>query len=1083
MDSFSAVGGTEAPEELSQMLSQEREGAPPSETGIDEDDSHPSTSGSSGSGGQTQNRSPPITAETWEPEVGSAMGQAEGSTLRGMLRGRTDCFAFGLKDLGSLKGQELRIDLDDDRPVFRRPYRHSQAERDMIRDRCGELREAAIIERGFGEYAAATVMPSKKDIYGRWTEKRMCGDYRPHNRKSKSDRYPMPTPEELFDSLGQASVFSTLDLRSGYHQLPIREEDRPKTAFWGVDEHGRDCLYQWKYLPFGLKNAPAEFQRVMDRILSGLDFARCYIDDIIVYSSSPEEHIRHIEQVLERLREHGLKLHPGKCRFGERHIEYLGHMVHPGGLGVQQAKVEAIEMVPRPEDVSRLRAFLGLAGYYRRFVQGYSTIAKPLTLLTRLDQPYEWGEAQEGAFRKLKERLVSAPILGRPRGDRPFTLHTDWSAVGLGAVLTQQDDEGREYVVAYASRSNNSAESRYSSYEGECLAAVWAVAHFRCYLYGREFTLVTDHQPLRWLMENDKLTGKLARWALILQEYDFQVVHRAGVTNQDADGLSRNPLPQDTDSTGVRWHTSPEEDQAEVPGWHASAFLCALAGELVVVDEDGEAMREEERQTGSDVWEDEILLGFLRGGEMPGGLTPSERDRVRQRSRRFRMEGEHLLRVFTDGRVLIVPRPETRPGLMRRAHEELGHFGVRRTHSLLQTQYWWRGMQQQVQELIARCVVCDRVRASFNSPSPQLQPLPIMGLGYRWSLDFAGPLPTTARHNRYVLVMVEHFSKWIELVALPDKTSRGAAQAFVDRVLSRFGAPAEVLTDQGGEFLGEFQEMCEVAMIDHRQTSRDHPEADGLAERVVQTVKRGLRKYGLVEGRTTNWDLQLPWLAMGYRFSRQASLASFSPYFLLFGVHPHLPGTIRREAEQVLADRLDDPEMWIAVVEQRADLMRRAMPMAFENLKIAQHRDTLRYATIRGGGYRPRVRRFQPGDYVYLQQTAGRTLDVTAGRVVLRVKALKPSGVLLLEGRDGGEWEDHARNCAPCHLPDIEGTVDPSLRIAPASLRCMACGETTQGGQMVLCDRCQRGWHTFCLRPPLEEIPAGSWTCPRCTGT
>jgi hypothetical protein len=239
-----------------------------------------------------------------------------------------------------------------------------------------------------------------------------------------------------------------------------------------------------------------------------------------------------------------------------------------------------------------------------------------------------------------------------------------------------------------------------------------------------------------------------------------------------------------------------------------------------------------------------------------------------------------------------------------------------------------------------------------------------MGLGYRWSLDFVGPLPLIVRHNKYVLVMVEHFSKWIELVPSPDKSSEGVAYAFLDRVLSHFGAPAEVLTDQGTEFQGEFQVLCDKALIDHRTTSRNHPEADGLTERVVQTVKRALRKYGLQKGHLGDWDIQSPWLAMGYRFSHQASLASFSPYFLLYGRNPDLPTIICRESSEVV--NLDDPEMWLKVCSQRVELFRRVMPATFENLAIAQHRDTLQYAIIRGGGYQPLICRFHVGDYVYL---------------------------------------------------------------------------------------------------------------------
>jgi hypothetical protein len=386
-------------------------------------------------------------------------------------------------------------------------------------------------------------------------------------------------------------------------------------------------------------------------------------------------------------------------------------------------------------------------------------------------------------------------------------------------------------------------------------------------------------------------------------------------------------------------------------------------------------------------------------------------------------------------------------------------------------------MQQQVQALVARCVVCDHVQAFSNAPLPHLQPLPIMG--YRWSLDFAGPLPMTPRHNKYVLVMIEHFSKWIELVALLDKFSEGEAYSFLDRILSRFRAPTEMLTNQGREFLDEFQIQCEQAMIDHRTTSRDHPKADGLVECMVQTVKKGLRKYNLKKGHHGDWNLQLPWIAMGYRFSKQASLASFSPYYLLFGRHMVLPKAIQTDVDTVLAN-MDNPDTWALVSKQRVDLFKRVMPMALENLSIAQHRDTLRYATIRGGGYRPQVCRFQFGDYVNLQQTVPTTLDVTARRIILPVCEVLGSRVLLLEWRDGKFWKDHMRNCAPCHLPHIDGTVHLGTSHISAGLRCRLCGSAKRAAIMVIYDICSTGWHLECLIPPLLEVPVGQWSCPEC---
>ncbi|PTQ33208.1 hypothetical protein MARPO_0091s0058, partial [Marchantia polymorpha] len=495
----------------------------------------------------------------WKPLIGSQITRGERRRLTRFLRDYRSCFAFSMKELGVLIGPGIRIELASDTPIFHRPYRYSEMERDLIPSRTLDLLEAGLVELSHGEYASANIMPVKKDVHGNYTDRRMCGDYRTINRQTKSDKYAMPTPEEIFDV---------------------------------------DCLYQWRFLPFGLKNAPAEFQRVMDRILAGLDFVRCYIDDILVFSDIVEQHQLHLQIVFKRLRAHGLRLHPGKCKFFHEKVEYLGHVIYPVGLGVQQAKVEAIARIPRPTDVSRVRAFMSLANYYRRYVKGFSAIAKPLDQLLK-------------AFVELKVRLVPAPILRRPIRGRPYQLHTDWSMLGLGAVLTQRDDEGKEFVVAYASRSNSAVESRYSSYKGECLAAVWAVAHFRCYLFGTQFTLVTDHQPLKWLMDSDKLTGKLARWDLILYEYDFQVVHRPGVANLDADGLSRNSCTSQEDDTGAKWHDPEVEDGG--------------------VDQ-------------RDVHDDALVLEFLRTSMMPGTVGTKERDRVLQRAKRYRLEGSHVLR-------------------------------------------------------------------------------------------------------------------------------------------------------------------------------------------------------------------------------------------------------------------------------------------------------------------------------------------------------------------------------------------------------------------------------------------------------
>ncbi|CAM6125102.1 unnamed protein product [Calypogeia fissa] len=330
------------------------------------------------------------------------------------------------------------------------------------------------------------------------------------------------------------------------------------------------------------------------------------------------------------------------------------------------------------------------------------------------------------------------------------------------------------------------------------------------------------------------------------------------------------------------------------------------------------------------------------------------------------------------------------------------------------------------------------------------------------------------------MIMIEHFSKWIELVALPDKSSHSTSQAFLQQVLSRFGACAECLTDQGSEFRGEFQELLDQALIDHRRTSRDHPQADGLAERMVQTCKRGLRKICLTKNKE-DWDLALPYIAMGYRMSKHASLLNFSPYFLLFGRHPIPPSAIASQMLPVVD--LDSATAWSTVISERAALFKRVMPMAMENLAIAQHRDTLRYAHTRGGSFKPKVRKFEVGDFVYLQRQPNDTLDTSTSRIILRVKSLNPSGVLELQGADGRTIKDHSKNCAPCHLPNLDPTIVTSNWIPPADYPCKVCQRIDDADQMLLCDHCNGGYHMFCLQPQLTQVPPGLWFCPLCSST
>ena len=410
----------------------------------------------------------------------------------------------------------------------------------------------------------------------------------------------------------------------------------------------------------------------------------------------------------------------------------------------------------------------------------FSSIAFPPNALLKKERAWEWGEIQENAYLQLKEQLCSATILRLPDPYSPFILTTDWSQRGMGAILSQLNKEGEEHPICYASRSRNAAEHNYSSFDGECLAVVWATSHFRPYLFGNSFTLVTDHEPLKWIMTTQKLTGKLARWSLLLQEYDFTVEHRAGTANTNADCLSRYPLPSSANAPMLEWTKG--EVLAPV------TFLALMVRAAPTTN-----VAEEER----DIWEDAEVLNFILTHKYHDGLSAKSKDRIYRRAKSYRWMGDGVMRLLQGGAIVVVPGPADRQEIVAATHQGMGHFGVQRVLDRLRKNYWWRNMGDLVVRVIQACHACARVKAGFRESGKELQPLPVRGLGYRWGVDFAGPLPRTKANNTYVMVCIEHFTKWVELVPLPSKCARDSARGLLEGVLSRFGAPVEILTDQG----------------------------------------------------------------------------------------------------------------------------------------------------------------------------------------------------------------------------------------------------------------------------------------------
>lgn len=479
--------------------------------------------------------------------------------------------------------------------------------------------EANIIRKSSSPWSAPVLVIKKDD-----GPIRVCVDYRELNKVTVSDLFPMRRIDDVLDRLQGSKYFTRIDLKSGYWQIAIHPEDITKTAFSTNDGH-----YEFIRMPFGLKNAPAEFNRVMRQVFANWKNVEVYMDDIIIHTKTMREHLELLDKVLKRLREVKLKASISKLVVAELEIKVLGHVISQNQVKMDPKKIEAVEKWSTLSNVKQVQRFLGLCGYYRRFVKDYAKIAAPLNKLLRKDVKWNWDGECDKAFKELKDRLISYPILRQPDPTRKFIIHTDASGVAIGAVLAQLDEYRREYVCQYASKSLRGAELHYGITEKECLAVVLAVRHFRVYVYGVEFDVVTDHTALKWLMDIKEPTGRLARWAMYLQAYKLTINYRKGRKHQNADALSRMPV---------------------------------VNNEILAIETDDEEENEENISPKTlDPYEDELLLQYLRSGEFTPGMSQNQKKRVLNNSKYYTLEEGRLYYNDPDdetSKTRIVPRKE-----------------------------------------------------------------------------------------------------------------------------------------------------------------------------------------------------------------------------------------------------------------------------------------------------------------------------------------------------------------------------------------------------------------------------------------
>jgi len=734
------------------------------------------------------------------------------------------------------------IDTGDAKPIMKRPYRVPYYQREVVKEHISEMLDKGIITPSNSPWSAPVVLVPKKCPEGGPPKWRFCTDFRALNEVTKGDAYPLPLIQETLETLGRSRYFSTVDLASGYHQIPIAEKDREKTAFTTIEGH-----YEYLRMPFGLMNAPATFQRLMDRLLYAIKGNEClvYLDDIVIFSSTMEEHRSRVGHVLERLREAGLKAGLDKCTFAQSSVNYLGHVVTNEGVKPDPSKIVAVKNYPVPRCVRDVRAFLGLAGYYRRFVRDFAKLAKPLTELTQSGRAFVWDMKHQQSFDVLKDNLCSSSVLIYPDFADPFVLATDASGTAMGAVLSQCRD-GKDRPVAYWSRQLNQAQRNYSATERELLAVVSATKHFRCYLLGKRFQLVTDHAALKWLLGLKDPSSRLTRWALRLAEFQYDVIHKPGRRHLNADGLSRG-------NVGIN-----------------QVNLAPISGEELRLAQEGDDWCRALRNSGSD------KVAMTSSGVLcwTGGSTDPKQWKT------------------------IVPKL-LRHRVLALCHQApwVAHPGVERTLGKIRQSYYWVNMRQDVEEFVRACDACAKRKVPPNIQAPIAQPFQAMYPFQQVSLDVVGPLPTTTQGYRYLLTIIDHFSRYAEAVPLKTQTAEETAEAFIENVILRHGVPERVLTDQGRNFVSElFKEICRALNIKKLQTTAYHPQSNGVVERFHRTLIESMSHY--VEEDGHDWVRWVPFALAAYR-SLPHSSTGYTPNYLIFGREASTPSDVNLHDIQI----------------------------------------------------------------------------------------------------------------------------------------------------------------------------------------
>ena len=888
-----------------------------------------------------------------------------------------EVFSKSSEDIGRTPLVTMDIETGDSPPICQKPYNLALKHVEWVQKELEILEKAGVIVRSVSPWASPIVIVPKKSEPGEPPKRRMCVDYRMLNSllppvikahskaKGVTSFVPLPKIDEIYGKLKGTKIYSALDMRSGYHHIALTPQAQPKTAF--VIGGPQGAKYEFKVVPFGLTQAPAYFQRLVGEVLKGLPFAFGYLDDILIFSPDMETHLKHMRIIFERLKEAKLKLKESKCSFLKAHIQYLGHIISGEGIKPVPEKLESLTKMPPPTTQKEVRQFLGLAGYYRKFVPKYSDIARPLTNLTKKDIKFEWTEKCQQTFELLKEMLIKEPILKYPDPGRTYTMFTDASKYAWACVLTQKyeyyqdpktrklfkpeefhimakekqlsDAQKEEYKIkeilhpiTYTSGLFRGSQLNWATLTKEAYAIYMSVKKLTYYLDDADIILRSDHLPLKKFLEKNTLNTKVNNWAIELSTFRIKFEYIKGIKNTLADTMSRliNITPEIV--------PEPEPEGMEYGYYHfpqLEPIKTIDLKQVQTIEEIGQKTTVESKiplpneKIKLDLTEKDIIEIQSKDTFCKKVMADLENKKTSKQTPYY-IENGLLKRYVTDNKqkfeTTVMPR-SCAPLLLRLAHDELGHNGSARTYMLMKRLYFWKSMKLEVYNYVKKCRVCQQhniipvkyVKGHFEVPKSPMEFI---------SMDLIGEFPKSSKDNCYALTVICMLTGFTFCIPIPSKSASDVVKAYIENVYTKYGGSKKILTDNGTEFKNKlFTQVATELGVEYKcYTPPYHPQSNGRIEGFHHFLKACMSKH---IKQAKEWDEVTDLACAAYNFFPNEH-SKESPFFLMFGRDPRIP------LQSLLTPKiryLGDEENVLSL-----EALRRIYYLVAQNLKIAREK-------------------------------------------------------------------------------------------------------------------------------------------------